>query len=69
MRSFYGKKAQECEIATEVNQVEEEKPETADIVKYGSPLGGQNDGSLCVDGLPNEVSFELEVFNVHHIKR
>ena len=38
----------------------------------GPPLVGQekeleneNDDSLCVDGLPNEVSCELEVFNIH----
>ena len=61
VRSFYGKK-QHCEIASAVNQVEEEKPKTADILMTGPPLGGQesdlendNDDSLCVDGLPNEV--------------
>ena len=39
----------------------------------GPPLGGQesslenkNDDSLCVDCLPNEVSWELEVFNVQN---
>ena len=26
----------------------------------------ENDDSLCVEGLPNEVSCELEVFNVHN---
>ena len=62
VRSFYGKKTQHCEIASAVNQVEEEKPKTADILMTGHPLGGQesdleneNDDSLCVDGLPNEV--------------
>ena len=59
-------------MASAVNQVEEEKPETADIALIGPPLGGQesdleneNDDSLCVDGLPNEVSRE-QVFNVHN---
>ena len=72
VRSFYGKKAQHCEIASAINQVEKELLETADIVMIKPSLGGQesdleneNDGSLCVDGLPNEVSCELEVFNVH----
>ena len=54
------KKTQHCEMASAVNQVEEEKPETADIALIGPPLGGQesdleneNDDSLCADGLPN----------------
>ena len=62
-----------CEIASAVTQVEEEKSETAGMVMIGPPLGGQesdleneNDDSLCVYGLPNEVSYELEVFNFHN---
>ena len=73
MRSFYGKKTQHCEIAIAVNQVEEEKPETADIVMMGLPPGGQendleneNDDSMRVRGLPNKVSCKLEVFNVQN---
>ena len=60
--SSYGKKAQHCEIASPVIQVEEEKAETANIVMIEPPLGGQksylqyeNDGSLCVDCLLNVV--------------
>ena len=60
VRSFYDKKTQHCEMASAVNQIEEEKPETSDIVVIGPPLGGQgsdleneNDDLLCVDGLPN----------------
>ena len=60
-------------MASAVNQVEEERPETGDIVMIGPPLSGQesdleneNDDSPLADGLPNEVSCELEVFNVHN---
>ena len=60
-------------MASGVNQVEEEKTETADIIMIGPPLGGQesdleneNDDSLCVDDLPNEVSCKLEVLSVHN---
>ena len=60
------KKTQHYEIASAVNQVEEQKPETADNVKIGSSLCGQesdleneNENSLCVDGLPTEVLCEL----------
>ena len=73
VRSFYSKKTEHGEIASAVNQVEEEKPETADIVMIEPPLGGQesdldneNDDSLCVNGLPNEVLCELEVFKIHN---
>ena len=69
VRSFDGKKTQHFEMASAVIQVEEEKPEPADIVIIGLPLGDQesdldneNDYSLCVDGLPNGVPCELEVF-------
>ena len=60
--SFYGKKTQHCDIASAVNQVEEGKCETTDILMIGPPLGGQesdleneNDDSMCVVGLPNKV--------------
>lgn len=56
VRSFYGKKAQHCEMVSAVNQVEEKNPETPDTVMVRPPLGGQetnleneNDDSLCVD--------------------
>ena len=68
-----GEKTQHCEIASAVNQVEEEKPETAHIVMRELPLVGQksdleneNNDLMCVAGLPNEVSCELEVFKVHN---
>ena len=41
VRSFYVKKTQHCEIASAVNEVEKEKPETADIVMIGPPLSGR----------------------------
>ena len=41
VRFFYGKRSQHCEIASAANQVEEEKPETTDIVMIGRPLGEQ----------------------------
>ena len=52
-------------MASAVNQVEKEKSETAGILMIGLPLVGQenelqneNDDSLCVHGLPNELSCE-----------
>ena len=68
-----GEKTQHCEIVSAVNQVEEEKPETAHIVMRELPLVGQesdleneNNDLMCVAGLPNKVSHELEVFKVHN---
>ena len=73
VRSFCGKRTQHCQIASAVNEVEKEKPETADIVMIGPPLSGresdlknENDDLLCAGGLPKKVSCELEVFNVHN---
>ena len=56
-----------------VSQTEEVDPDTADVVIEGPSTGGQdtdleneNEDALNTDGIPNEVSGEVEVFNIRN---
>ena len=68
--SFYGKKqTRHCLLIGAINQVDEDNPETADIIMIGPPTGGQdsnieeeNDDALKGTDMPVEGTGELEVF-------
>ena len=70
VRSFYGKKqTRDCLLIDAINQVDEDNPETADVIMIGPPTGGEdsdieeaNDDALKETDMPAEVTGELEVF-------
>ena len=70
--TFYRKKnTQHCFLNDAISQIENDDPETADIVMIGPPTGGadsdmesENEEILEATGLPNEVAGEVEVFKI-----
>ena len=70
--TFYCKKnIQHCFLNDAISQIENDDPETADIVMIGPPTGGadsdmesKNEEILEAKGLPNEVAGEVEVFQI-----
>ena len=63
------KQTRHCLLIDAINQVDEDNPETADIIMIGPPTGGQdsdieeeNDDALKDTDMPTEVTVELEVF-------
>ena len=69
---FYRKKnTQHCFLNDATNLIENDDPETADIVMIGPHTGGEysdmeskNKEILDATGLPNEVAGEVEVFQI-----
>ena len=70
--TFYRKKnTQHCFLNDAISQIENDDPETADIVMIGPPTGGadsdmesENEEILEATDLPNEVAGEVEVFQI-----
>ena len=75
VKSFYGnkssystKRTQHHVLIDAISQVDEDDPETADIIMIGPPTGGDDsdmemddDNSPPESGLPDEVAGEVEV--------
>ena len=70
--TFYRKKnTQYCFLNDAISQIENDDPETADIVMIGPPTGdadsdmeSENEKILETTGLPNEIAGEVEVFQI-----
>ena len=71
-KTFYRKKnTQHCLLNDAISQIENDDPETADIVMIGPHTGGEDSDMECENeeildatGLPNEVAGEVEVFQI-----
>ena len=71
-KTFYRKKnTQHCLLNDAISQIENDDPETADIVMIGPHTGGEDSDMECKNeeildatGLPNEVAGEVEVFQI-----
>ena len=69
-KTFYRKKnTQHCLLNDAISQIENDDPETADIVMIGPHTGSEDSDMECKNeeildatGLPNEVAGEVEVF-------
>ena len=73
VKSFYGKRTQHRFFLDSLNQIQDNNPESADIVIRGPPTGGQDsdlenedDEILSTIELPEEVVGEVEVFNIRN---
>ena len=73
VRRFYGKQTQHRFLPDTVNQIQDDDPESADVVIIGPPTGGQDsdlenedDEILNTTGLPEEIAGEVEVFNIRN---
>ena len=73
IKSFYGKRTQHRFLPDAVNQIQDDDPESADVVIIGPPTGGQDsdlenedDEILNTTGLPEEIAGEVEVFNIRN---
>ena len=60
-----------CFLNDAISQIENNDPETADIIMIKPPTGGENSDTeskneemLDATGLPNEVAGEVEVFRI-----
>ena len=70
--TFYRKKnIQHCFLNDAISQIENDDPDTADIVMIGPPTEGadsdmesENEEVLEATGLPNAVAGEVEVFQI-----
>ena len=73
VKSFYGKRTQHRFLFDAVNQIQDDDPESADVVIIGPPTGGQDSDLenedneiLNTTGLPEEIAGEVDVFNIRN---
>ena len=73
VKSFYAKQIQHHFLSDVLNQIQDDDPESADVVITGPPTGGQDSDLenednkiLNTTGLPEEIAREVEVFNIRN---
>ena len=73
VKSFYGKRTEHRFLPNAVNQIQDDDPESSDVVIIGPPTGGQDsdlenedDEILNTTGLPEEIVGEVEGFNIRN---
>ena len=73
VKSFYGKRIQHRYLPDAVNQIQDDDPESADVVIIGTPTGGQDSDLenedneiLNTTGFPEELAGEVEVFDIRN---
>ena len=72
-KSFRGKRIQHHFLSDEINQIQDDDPESVDVVITGSPTGGQDSNVENEDNkilnttrLLEEITGETEVFNIRN---
>ena len=70
-KSFYVKRTHHHFLPDAINQIQDDDPESADVVMIGPRTGGldsdlENEGDkiLNTTGLPKKIAGEVEVFNI-----
>ena len=75
VKIFYAKQTQHRPLSNTVNQIQDDDPESADVVIIGTPTSGQDSNLENEDnkisnttGLSEETAGEVEVFNLRNNK-